>query len=206
MQKILFGFFSLITFSLITGCNQHAPAATERAIVETVTVKASLNDVWQAWTTSAGIKTFFAPEANIDARPGGAFEPLMDPGAPVGLRGADGMVFLALQDKKMISFTWNAPPSLPEARKQRTVVIVRFQSRGDSLTEVTLSHLGWGEAAADNEWGKTYDYFAKAWPNVLKNLQKRFETGPIDWKPWLERLEKQRAGQAAPAAQTQATK
>jgi uncharacterized protein YndB with AHSA1/START domain len=201
MKKILLCLLSAVCVWTLMACNTSAPASAERAIIETVTVKASLNDVWQAWTTSAGIKTFFAPEANIDARPGGAFEPLMDPTAPAGLRGADGMVFLALQEKKMISFTWNAPPSLPEARKQRTVVIVRFQARGDSLTEVSISHLGWGEAATDNEWGKTYDYFAKAWPNVLKNLQKRFETGPVDWKPWLERLEKQRA-QAAPTTTT----
>jgi uncharacterized protein YndB with AHSA1/START domain len=165
-------------------------------IQTSLTINAGLDAVWQAWTTKEGIKTFFSPEANIDLRPGGAFEPLMDPAAPVGLRGADGMVFLAVQDKKMISFTWNAPPALAEARKQRTVVVVRFEARGDLLTEVTLTHLGWG-AIADksdpkNEWGKTYDYFQQAWPNVLKNLQARFKSGPIDWKPWLDRLEAQR--------------
>ena len=36
--------------------------------------------------------------------------------------------------------------------------------------------------------GQGYDYFGKAWPNVLKNLQKRFDSGPVDWKPWLEKL------------------
>ena len=117
----------------------------------------------------------------------------MLPNASAGERGADGMMLLAVQDKKMISFTWNAPPSLPVARKQRTVVIVRFAPRGDALTEVTLTHLGWGEADENNkadEWGKAYDYFTRAWPNVLKNLQKRFESGPVDWKPWLESLQK----------------
>ena len=76
-------------------------------------------------------------------------------------------------------------PSLPEARKQRSVVIVRLISRGDALTDVTLHHVGWGEGG---EWDKAHDYFAKSWPNVLKNLQKRFDSGPVDWKPWLDML------------------
>ena len=37
------------------------------------------------------------------------------------------MRFMALQPKKMISFDWNAPPHLPEARAQRTFVVVRFE-------------------------------------------------------------------------------
>lgn len=174
-------------------CACGAQATPERAITETITVKANVGDVWNAWTTNDGIKSFFAPEANVEARVGGPFQIYMDPLAPPGMKGADDMVFLAVQDKKMISFTWNAPPSLPEARKQRTVVIVRFTPRGELLTDVTLNHVGWGDAATDNEWGKAHDYFAKAWPNVLKNLKKRFDDGPVDWKPWLERLQSQRA-------------
>lgn len=38
----------------------------------------------------------------------------------------------------------NAPPFLPEARKQRAVFIVRFISRGDSPTDVVLQHAGAG--------------------------------------------------------------
>jgi uncharacterized protein YndB with AHSA1/START domain len=189
-QKLSF-FVPVCLVLALTACGQ--PRAEERAIVESITVKANLNDVWNAWTTTEGIKSFFAPDAKIEAKPGGAFHVYINPLAPAGMKGADDTVFLAVQPKKMISFTWNAPPSLPEARQQRTVVVVRFVARSEALTEVSLHHSGWGEAAADNEWGKAYDYFAKAWPNVLKNLKKRFDDGPVDWKPWLERLQQQAA-------------
>ncbi len=43
--------------------------------------------------------------------------------------------------------------------------------------------------------GKAYTYFKGAWPNVLRNLQKRFEIGPVDWAEWLKRL-KQAQGHA----------
>ncbi len=180
-----------LSMFLLTSCSTQA--APERVISESITVKANLDEVWRAWTTTEGIKSFFAPDAKVDAKVGGPFEIYMDPMAAPGMKGADDMVFLAVQEKKMISFTWNAPPSLPEARKQRTVVVVRFASRGDTLTDVTLIHSGWGEPGPDNEWGKAYDYFSKVWPNVLKNLKKRFEEGPVDWKPWLDRLNAQRA-------------
>ena len=166
--------------------------AEERAINERITVKANVDDVWKAWTTTEGIKSFFAPDAKVELKVDGPFQVYMNPFAEAGMKGADDMRIIGFQDKKMLSFNWNAPPSLPEARKQRTVVIVRFISRGDAITDVTIHHVGWGEGG---EWDKAYDYLAKAWPNVLKNLQKRFDTGPVDWKPWLDRL---RAPPAAP--------
>ena len=159
--------------------------AEERAIDEKITVKASVDEVWKAWTTTEGIKSFFAPDAKVELRVDGPFEIYMNPFGVPGMKGADDMRIIGFQEKKMLTFTWNTPPSLPEARKQRSVVIVRFISRGDLLTDVTLHHVGWGEGG---EWDKAYDYFAKSWPNVMKNLKKRFDDGPVDWKPWLDRL------------------
>lgn len=87
--------------------------ATERFVQKEVVVRATLDQAWDAWTTREGIKSFFAPDARVEAKVGGPFEIYIDPGAPEGMRGADDMRFMALQPKKMISFTWNAPPSLP---------------------------------------------------------------------------------------------
>ena len=162
-----------------------AAMASERAINEKITVKANVDDVWKAWTTTEGVKSFFAPDAKVELRVDGPFEIYINPFAEPGMKGADDMRIIGFQEKKMLTFTWNAPPSLPEARKQRSVVIVRLISRGDALTDVTLHHVGWGEGG---EWDKAHDYFAKSWPNVLKNLQKRFDSGPVDWTPWLDRL------------------
>src|ERR1700681_3477050 len=98
--------------------------AEERAISKQVVVKAPVEAVWNAWTTTEGVKTFFAPDGLVDARPDGPFQIYMNPYAQPGMKGADDMRVLGVQDRKMISYTWNAPPSLPEARAQRTVVIV----------------------------------------------------------------------------------
>ncbi|MFT3836596.1 MAG: DUF6265 family protein [Myxococcaceae bacterium] len=49
-------------------------AAAPADVVKEIEVRASPGDVWKAWTTSAGARTFFAPEAKIEAKPGGAYE------------------------------------------------------------------------------------------------------------------------------------
>ena len=162
-----------------------AARAEERAIHKEAVVKAPIEQVWQAWTTSEGIKTFFAPDANVEARPDGPFQVYINPFGEPGMKGADDMRVLAVQAPKMISFTWNAPQSLPEARKQRTLVIVRLAPAGDGQTLVTLTHVGWGDGG---EWDKTYAYFDHAWEKVLGNLQKRFTEGPVDWTEWLNQL------------------
>ena len=169
--------------------------AAERAIVKEVVVAASPQQAWDAWTTREGIVSFFAPDARIEPRVGGAFAIYIDPQAEPGMKGADDMRFMALQPPRMLSFDWNAPPSLPEARAQRTFVVVRIEPVAEGQTRVTLTHTGWGDGG---EWDKAYAYLDRAWGNVLGNLKKRFETGPVDWTAWLDALRKAR--EQAPAA------
>ena len=181
---ILLALFAFLSFSA---------HADERAIVKEVVVKATPGEVWQAWTTVEGITSFFAPGARLEPRSMGLFEIHMNPYAPDGLKGADDMRYLALQEPRFLSFTWNAPPHLAEARKQRSVVTVRIIPVDATTTKVVLNHSAFGEGG---EWDKTYDYFNNAWGRVLANLKKRFDEGPIDWAPWLEQLRKM--GAAAP--------
>lgn len=176
--------------------------AAERAIETEVVVRATLDEAWSAWTTREGITSFFAPDAKVEARVGGPFQIYIDPGAAPGSKGADDMRYLALQPKKMISFDWNAPPHLPEARAQRTFVIVRFEKVDETSTRVRLHHTGWGDGG---EWDKTYAYFDRSWGFVLGNMKKRFEQGPQDWRAWLKQLEDMRSAAAAKAAASKPT-
>ncbi len=180
-------FVSLLPAVLLLTPIRLSLATAEKTIDLEVVVKAPVQKVWQAWTTSDGIKTFFAPDAHVDLRVDGPFEIFINPYAPPGQKGADGMRIIGFQTERMLSFTWNAPPDLPEARQQRTIVILRFEPLGDEQTRVTLHHVGWGEGG---EWDKAFAYFSEAWPHVLQNLQDRFTKGPKDWTQWLEQMKK----------------
>ena len=165
-----------------------AAIAQDKAIQKEAVIAAPVAEVWKAWTTSEGIQGFFAPEAVVDAKPDGRFFLHFNPYAPAGQKGADDMHVLAVQPLKMLSFTWNAPPHLPEARAQRTVVILRFEPEGEARTRLRLQHVGWGTGG---QWDEAFAYFDRAWGRVLDSLAKRFAEGPVDWAPFLAKLREQ---------------
>lgn len=154
----------------------------ERAIQLEVVVDASREDVFAAWTTDAGVRSFFAPGSRVEARMGGAYELyFMDAGeVPPGQRGSEGCVFLSLQAPVFFSATWNAPPHLADVRDEHTVVIVRLAVLTAAQTRVTLTHIGWGEGGP---WEEALAYFRRAWSVlVLPRLRHRFAVGPVDWE------------------------
>lgn len=150
-----------------------------RAISADLIVRAGVADVYRAWTTVEGVKSFFARDANIEMKIMGAYEIIFLPDNPVGLRGGEGNVILSFQENKMLSFTWNAPPELKDVRNERTHVLLQFIPINNNETRLLFYQDGWGEGG---EWDKSFDYFNHAWKNVvLPRLQYRFEKGPVDW-------------------------
>lgn len=97
-----------------------------RIIKKELVVKASLSKVWEGWTSTEGAKTFFAPEAKIELCIGGPYELYFNLDNPQGLRGSEGCVVLSYLPMEMISFNWNAPPSIPtlRSRGEKTWVVL----------------------------------------------------------------------------------
>jgi uncharacterized protein YndB with AHSA1/START domain len=155
-------------------------AAAERRLRKQVTVAAPLAEVWKAWTTTEGVKTFFGPEAKVEAVVGGPFEIYFGPSQPEGLRGSEGCRVHSIVPMKLLGFTWNAPPTIPAIRNSgvHTVVYIELEESGPAETRVTMTHVGWGSG---EDWDKTYAYFDRAWDAVLGNLQYRFAVGPVEW-------------------------
>lgn len=141
-----------------------AAFAGEKEIRFEVNVPASREAVWNAWTTVEGVKSFFAGGANIDLRPDGMYEIFFAPDAPEGQRGADGMRVLLVQKPSALAFTWNAPGTFPNARGQRTHVMLRLEEVSANETKVTLVHDGFGDG---NEWDAVRAYFENAWGEVV---------------------------------------
>lgn len=145
-----------------------------------VLINAARQDVWQAFTTSEGWKAFIGVDSSIGTILGDPFEIYFGgQDLPEGQRGSEGCLILATVPNELFSFSWNAPPHLTHARKERTWVIVRFESPSPTTTKVRLQHLGFSEQAARHpdhaaEWTKTREYFAAVWPRVLDYLAKHF--------------------------------
>lgn len=154
-------------------------AAADRILRAEITVEAPVADVWRAWTTAAGIATFFAPEGRVDLRVDGSYDVWFNPRGKPGERGAERMRILDVEPLERFVFTWNAPPSIPAIREKRTVVVLDFAPAGEHRTALRFTELGWGDGP---DWDRAYDYFDHAWGAVvLPSLVHRFEKGPIDW-------------------------
>jgi uncharacterized protein YndB with AHSA1/START domain len=150
-------------------------------------VAAPRAEVYAAYTTSAGWRSFFNVESKIELRPGGAFEVYFSREAAAGSRGSEGCTVLSYVPDRMFSYMWSAPPKFPLARGERTWVVVTFEEVGPARTRVHLSHLGFAEQAAAGaeraeEYRQVRAYFAGAWPNVLKALAQK-------WQPSVLRVE-----------------
>ena len=163
----------------ITGSTPAAPVGrSDRHLEKEVIVKAPIEQVWSAWTTSKGLAAFFAPKSNIDLAIGGAFELYIQPDAPEGSRGCEGCTVLSYDPMQMLSFSWNAPPSIPGLRDAsiRSHVVLYFDDLHDGRVKVTLRHLGFVEG---EDWDKCLAYFDRAWPYVLNNLQEKIADVPV---------------------------
>ena len=148
---------------------------------KSVIVAGSTADVWTAWTTTGGIRTFFAPDGKVEARPGGPYEIWFFPEAPAGSRGCDSCTVISVEPPKRLAFSWSFPPSIPELRgtgAKARVTVELLPASVDGATLVLLVHDGFPEGEA-GEKGRAY--FEKAWDVVLARLQQRFRSGQVDW-------------------------
>lgn len=134
-----------------------------RQFSKDVTIDAPVERVYEAWTNGEVFCAMYDPErpelaANIDLAIGGRYEWLFD-----GKLGSNGCQVLSYVPNRMVSFSWNAPPTIA-TRGRNTWVVVEFDRVDDETTAVHLTHLGFGEGEA---WDQTHDYFLRAWDVVL---------------------------------------
>lgn len=185
--RLLSVFTALILFSICTakalgdeksGVNKpgERTESAERMIRKSITVHASLDDVWHAWTTSEGIASFFTPDSRIEMKIGGPYELYMGMKVPdeSGMRGSEGSKVLSFIPKEMLSFEWTFPPAVMNLRKAhvKTQVILTFKELGEGQVKVDFRQVGWQEG---DDWDKGYAYFDKAWTNVLNQLKQHFD-------------------------------
>ena len=149
-----------------TGVSMSDLVMSDRKIEKKVRAAIPADDAWVRWTSHEGLLTFFGEDNLIELRPGGAFEIYFLMDNPYGTRGSEGCKILSYLPGKMLSFSWNAPPSIPEIRKSdyKTWVVVEFKAINPKETELILTHIGWPE---DSAWNPVYEYFDRAWASVL---------------------------------------
>ena len=137
-----------------------------------VTVPASVDAVWDAFTTSAGMMNWVAPEATVEPRTGGKWEVRF--GSSVG-----GGTIVLIQPKSLLALAALAPDRFPTVRRERTTAVFLFDAAGPNATTVRLAQTGWKDG---EEWDRAFDYLSTGNAQLLELLYHRFAVGPASWK------------------------
>jgi uncharacterized protein YndB with AHSA1/START domain len=147
-----------------------------KALIFEITIPASLDAVWNAFTTSDGLSTWLTPGAVVDLHNGGEWTAHY-PGGKTG-----GGTIVSFKPKREIVMSAMAPEWFPHVRSERTTALFEFMQVGKGSTVVRLTQTGWKEG---DEWDKAYDYLAGGNAQLLETLKRRFVSGPLDWaKEW----------------------
>jgi uncharacterized protein YndB with AHSA1/START domain len=144
----------------------------EKIIRKEAYIPATRQELWEAWTTTEGVTSFFAPQAKIELSVGGAYECYFDLDKPTGLRGTEGCKILAFWPMDYVTFSWNAPSDFPDERGQLTKVVVEIDRHDETHYRVILTHMGFGSGG---RWDDVVRFFDAAWDAVLERLSDRFK-------------------------------
>ncbi len=159
---------------------------TDRTIFLEATINAAPGAVFRLWTSAEGIKKFFAPDARIDARPGGRYQVIFFPSKdPEGdSHGTKGARILKLVPDRELAFEWitfagdtllgkNAPPFAPPSQRNMQPLPTWAELSFDPVagqpnqTHLKFAHYGFREGEL---WGQSYQWFGRAWKGVLEQL------------------------------------
>ncbi|HSH44358.1 MAG TPA: SRPBCC domain-containing protein [Longimicrobiales bacterium] len=149
-------------------------------LVQQIHIPASRPEVWQAFTTDAGVMSWAAPFAAVDFRLGGAWESSYDPGASAGDPDNIRSRFISYVPLRMISMqAEDAPPDFPHPEILPDLFSVfEFEDAGPGRTRVTLYGVGYQDSPEHQE---VLEMFRQANTWSLRMLHRRFTEGPVDW-------------------------
>ncbi len=138
-------------------------------------VPASLDAVWELFTTAEGLSSFYAREAIINPKVGGLFELYVFPDNPPGRRGIEGQQVLAIEPKHRLVLSWIAPAAIrSRIGQQTTIQEITLVPIGPNETRVRLRQFGFGESSG---WSGAKEYFELRSHDVVINLKERVENG-----------------------------
>jgi uncharacterized protein YndB with AHSA1/START domain len=146
--------------------------AVEPISVEGV-VNAPVAAVWNAWTTTEGLKAWIAPHVDIDLRLDGLMRSHYDPKGTLGDANTIENRVLAYEPERMLSIrVAKAPESFPfRARVGEMWTVLYFQPTADGKTLLRIVGLGFG---SDEESRQMKEFFRQGNAFTLSQVQKRF--------------------------------
>ncbi len=159
----------------------------ERILVHEVIVPASLEDVWQAYTTKEGLESWAVPQCEINFRSGGVMKIRYELDGRIGDVNTVVNFIVNFVPWKMITLHSPLGKRFPEEVRKESpnmFTIVEFQSIDEDRTLLTAYATGFLKGEV---WDSTLQFFQEGNEQAYRMLIDRFEKGPVDWEQLLKR-------------------
>ena len=143
IKYLPFALTLLLSFTTLS----HSQEVNEAREVFETNIDASLDDVWDAFTTTQGLQSWVTPNSDIDFKVGGKWRSNYSEGGTLGDAETIENTILSYDPKRMLSLKATGfPESFPfkEAAKDAWSVFY-FESDSESVTKVTVVGLGYNE-------------------------------------------------------------
>jgi uncharacterized protein YndB with AHSA1/START domain len=152
----------------------------DHALQLSIEVPAPPGEVFRAFATTEGFRSWAAPVAKVDFRVGGSIEASYDASVRLGSDDTIRNQILAyVPDRLLVLRNVQAPRNFihPELF-QRTVTVIELTPTAPGRTRVTLTNSGYGAGA---DFDRLYRHFEWGDAYTLTGLRRRFEQGPVNW-------------------------
>jgi uncharacterized protein YndB with AHSA1/START domain len=145
---------------------------TDRSIDLAVIVNGSPEGLFELWSTTEGVNTFFGSGSTIESNLGGLYEVYFGVRPDGQVAGPRGTRILRYEPGQALDFEWEMPYFARElnTRPLPTWVEVRFARFPDEpeQTRVRVTHHGFGRGET---WDRVYDFFQHNWFDILFRLK-----------------------------------
>jgi uncharacterized protein YndB with AHSA1/START domain len=164
----------------VTNSSYVAPDGS-RVLRLSIEVPAAVLEIWHALTTTEGVRSWAAPVAAVDFRPGGIWESSYRLDARIGDPDNIKNRILSYLPPRMLSIqAIQAPPGFPHPELLPEIFSVfELESLSPTHTRVTASMVGFREGGG---YDVLYSFFERGNAWSLEQLQRRFAEGPLDWQ------------------------
>lgn len=166
----------------VTDTSFAAPNGERVQRLEIVIPKVTPQQVWEAVSTSAGLRTFVAPVTEVEMKTGGRYYTNYNPAAKIGDPGTIYNTVLTYVPLEMVAIHVKLGTKIfPEsvANADLLSAIMEIKDLGKDGVRVSETMTGWQQG---EDWDKVYKFFQTGNAYVLGQLYKRFAVGPRQWK------------------------
>ena len=148
---------------------------TSPVVVEGV-MSASVDTVWEAWTTNEGLGSWLAPHAEVDLRIGGLMRANYNAGGALGDPQTVEREILSFEPKRMISFRVVVlPEGFPFTRTIRRMwTVIYFEPLAPERTRLRAVSLGF-DTSEESQSARAY--FEQGNARVLQQLENQLSAG-----------------------------